>query len=163
MCFTGHRRLTAAEEASVGLRLDHVLAKLYQQGYRFFIAGGALGFDTLAAEAVIRLREYNNDVRLIVAVPCKSQASKWNPEEKARYDAILEQADETILLSRKYYTGCMHVRNRFMVNHASFVVCYLNSFSGGTFSTVTYALKNDKKVLNIAIDSECLGFCDTAS
>lgn len=38
--------------------MEEVIVRLHQKcGVRFFGAGGALGFDTLAAEAVIKLRK----------------------------------------------------------------------------------------------------------
>lgn len=153
-CFTGHRHLSAAEVTFLPDRLDAALNELYWQGIRTFICGGALGFDTLAAEAVLRLRTLQSDVRLCIAIPCSSQSDPWSEEQQAIYDAILRQADESVTLSPVYFNGCMQVRNRYMVNRSSCVVAYLKYLRGGTLSTVTYAVKQDVRVINLAMQKE---------
>ena len=57
VCFTGHRELPADDLPEISKHLEDTLATLIEQGYRYFGAGGALGFDTLAAQVVLRLRE----------------------------------------------------------------------------------------------------------
>ena len=43
------------------------------QGIRAYEAGGALGFDALAAQTVIRLRESCPGMKLILVLPCLTQ------------------------------------------------------------------------------------------
>ena len=60
-CFTGHRDMPAGEAEQVRRWLKAVVLNLYQShGVRYFGAGGALGFDTLAAETVLELRAASN-------------------------------------------------------------------------------------------------------
>ena len=54
-CFTGHRELPTDDLPEISKHLEDTLATLIEQGYRYFGAGGALGFDTLAAQAVFSL------------------------------------------------------------------------------------------------------------
>ncbi|MEE1491995.1 MAG: SLOG family protein, partial [Massilioclostridium sp.] len=56
-CFTGHRDLPPQKLPYIQKRLEQELLQLIHQGVRYFGAGGALGFDTLAALTVLRLRE----------------------------------------------------------------------------------------------------------
>ena len=49
VCFTGHREFPREYIAPLTERLDSILERLYAAGYRTFVAGGAEGFDTLAA------------------------------------------------------------------------------------------------------------------
>ena len=158
VCFTGHRHLSTAECAMLTPRLQSLLCALYKRGYRRFLCGGALGFDTLAAECVIRLQAQHEDVCLVMALPCSTQAQRWRPEDVRRYERILYAADETHVLAPNYYNGCMMVRNRFMVDRASFCVCYLNQMKGGTMSTVAYALKQHVPVLNAAMEDACAAY-----
>ncbi len=44
-CFTGHRELPTDDLPEISKRLEDTLATLIEQGYRYFGAGGALGFD----------------------------------------------------------------------------------------------------------------------
>ena len=55
-CFTGHRRIPREALPRLERRLSEELEALAARGVVYFGAGGALGFDTLAAEAVIRLQ-----------------------------------------------------------------------------------------------------------
>ncbi|MBE5802977.1 MAG: DUF1273 domain-containing protein [Clostridiales bacterium] len=158
-CFTGHRQLDENELPALVLRLDQVLEKLYQQSYRRFICGGALGFDMLAAERVIALKKQHEDVSLVLAIPYAAQSSAWPIQEGMRYERIFYEADESHVLSRTYYKGCLSVRNRHMVDRSSFVVCYLTQTTGGTASTAAYAFKEGVTLLNLAMPDACEAFC----
>ena len=158
-CFTGHRQLDENELPALVLRLDRVLDKLYRLGYRRFICGGARGFDMIAAESVIAMKKQHGDISLVLAIPYAAQSSAWPPEEGRRYERIFYGADESHVLSRTYYKGCMLVRNRFMVDRASCVICYLTNTKGGTASTVAYASREEKTILNVAMEEACAAFC----
>ena len=160
MCFTGHRELNGCE-AELSPLLDRVLQRLYEQGYRRFWNGAALGFDQLAAEAVLRLRARHSDVQLLMAVPCESQSRRWSQEQCLRYERILAEADECRVLSKHYYNGCMNVRNRFMVDRSSVCVCYLNQPKGGTMSTVAYAVSKQLASVNLADELQYRRFLAT--
>ena len=149
VCFTGHRKLNENENL-IKERLFSVIENLVSEGFTRFIAGGALGFDTLAANAVLKIRETHPHISLAIAIPHRNQAGSWSDEEKDEYKKILEAADEQILLSENYFRGCFHVRNRYMVDNSTVCVAYLLEEKGGTFSTVKYALKKGLKIINLA-------------
>ena len=52
-CFTGHRSLSGAEKLKAAVRLRRVIEEQIKAGIVFYGAGGALGFDTLAAQTVL--------------------------------------------------------------------------------------------------------------
>lgn len=151
VCFSGHRMLKSQLLPALRALLDKTLEELWQQGYRRFICGCALGFDLLAGEAVLRLKEKHAEIKLILAIPCASQTAKWPAQECQRYARLLCQADDAIVLSPQYYTGCMQVRNRYMVNQSSLCVCYLRQLRGGTLFTVNYAMDQGLRVINLAM------------
>lgn len=150
VCFTGHRHITTQDNASLA-HLDPLLQLLYQQGYRDFLCGGALGFDLYAAERVIALREQHPDVRLVFCLPCADQSSRWRAADCKRYEQLLYMSDETRVLAPNYYDGCMQVRNRYMVDRSYICVAYMARLHGGTLSTVRYAISQDVPVVNIAV------------
>ncbi len=158
VCFTGHRHLPKdTQPMQQTLRL--VLEKLYQQGYRDFVTGMALGFDQVAAWQVIQLRREHPDVRLIAAIPCPDQAHPWTSRQVDTYERILYVCDRITVLSDRYYDGCMHARNRFMVDHAGKCIAYMVSPTrSGTWSTIRYAVREQVDVLNIAVESEVDAF-----
>ena len=150
LCFTGHRRLT--DEPSLRAMLTALLEKLYTQGYRTFLSGAALGFDTLAAHAVVALRALHPDARLVLCIPCPDQCSKWTDAQCAAYERLLYLADEIRVLSSHYYDGCMQSRNRYMVDRSQLCVAYMTTVGhSGTVATVRYAVSQDVPVVNIAV------------
>ena len=151
VCFTGHRIMSDAEIIRSRLLLSRSIREYYRLGYRWFICGGALGFDTLAAQELIRAKHEYSDIGLCLAIPCADQASRWKKSDQKTYQYIRDEADEVIVLATHYYTGCMHLRNQFMVQHASVCICWLNRFSGGTGYTVRYALASERKVINLCM------------
>ena len=151
-CFTGHRRLLPEKLPSVSASLACAIAGAYDKGYRRFMCGGALGFDTLAALEVLKFRVSHLDARLVLVLPCEDQASRWPEKDRSVYRSIRDRADETVVLSPVYYHGCMQTRNRYMVDHSSLCICYLYSLRGGTAYTVRYAVFRDIAVLNLAME-----------
>lgn len=143
--------MLAENAQQVALRLDEHLERLYRRGYRRFLCGGALGFDQLAAERVLLLRNRHADAQLILVLPCPQQSRYWADEDKRRFAHIIQSSDETRMLSHIYYDGCMLVRNRHMVDRSSLCLCYLNRPKGGTMSTVAYACQSNVTIVNIAM------------
>ena len=121
-----------------------------EQGYRYFGCGGALGFDTLAAQTVLRLQEIYPEIRLILVLPCRDQTRGWKQADVAEYDRIMKAADKVTYTSEQYYSGCMHKRNRHLVDNSSLCMCYLTEQSGGTAYTVNYARSQGLKIINVA-------------
>lgn len=150
-CFTGHRVIPAKDAASLSDRVYASAQQAYESGYRTFLCGGARGFDTIAAREILRLRTLHPDIRLVIAVPCATQADRWNTADRKAYQEILAAADGTVVLSPDYYDGCMQARNRFMVDRSSLCLCYMTRFEGGTWFTVRYALHEGITLKNLAM------------
>lgn len=158
VCFTGHRTILKDDSDLLPDRLDFLLNALYEHGFRDFISGAARGFDLLAAEAVLRLRTAHPDVHLLMALPCVTQSQQWPDADLQRYEQILYNADAIKVLSEKYYQGCMLARNRYMVDQSAMCICYLTHNRGGTIYTVSYAMKKDCPVINIAMEDAVEAF-----
>ena len=150
--FSGHRIIP--EEAVEPLRrlLREKIASLTAEGVCGFLCGGAMGFDTLAAEMVLEARSRFPEVTLTLALPCPEQADRWPYRAKKHYEAIRDAADEVIYVSERYTRFCMMQRNRYLVDHASMLLCYLTEQSGGTAGTVKYALQKGVRVENLAME-----------
>lgn len=149
-CFTGHRIITGESKISVFNQLCDTVRELHLKGITNFISGGALGFDTLAAFAVIHLKREFPRIKLILALPCRDQDAKWSRDNKATYRKILNVADEVICLNKSYCTGCMHQRNHLMVDLSAVCVAYCKRTSGGTAYTINLAKNEGLRVINLA-------------
>ena len=159
LCFTGHRGIPEDDLPELTGKLDELLEAAFRKGYSRFLCGGALGFDTLAAQRVLVLQSRHPEVRLILALPCAGQADSWTEGEKRTYQRLKYAASEVHMLSDFYYRGCMHVRNRYMVDRSAFCFCYLRELQGGgTLFTVAYALRKGVPVLNLAMEDACRAF-----
>lgn len=150
-CFTGHRIIPQGEYKGVSIRLEGIVRELISQGIIYYGAGGALGFDTLAAKCILKLRKEFPYIRLILVLPCLSQADRWSKTDRRVYDIIKAQADKVVYTSKEYTSECMHIRNRHLVNCSGTCVCYLTQSKGGTFYTVDYAKISGLKIINTAI------------
>ena len=155
-CFTGHRIIPSGLRAGLSARLSRAIGEAYADGYRCFLCGGALGFDTLAALSVLEVREKHPDILLHLALPCGDQTARWSIEDRRIYDEIRNKADKATILSERYYTGCMLDRNRYMVEHSSLCICYWKEARGGTAFTVRYALSRDLEIVNLAMPEEVM-------
>ena len=112
----------------------------------------AVGFDMLAAEAVLELKEQLHDISLSAVVPYRNQSERFAPSARKKYNAILEKADDVTVLSEDYYTRCFHERNDYMVQHSSLLIAYFDGTSkGGTLYTCNKATSKGMPVNNLYI------------
>ena len=148
--FTGHRIIENTAMPTLMVNLRETCEELILQGYDTFISGGARGFDLLSAETILSLKKIHPHIRLVMALPCRNQTQGWGNADKERYDNILALADSLEYVSENYFTGCMQIRNRFMINNSSVCVAYLKNIGSGTYKTVLYAKETEVKVINLA-------------
>jgi len=157
-CFTGHRPqhlpINPANDKEGFSRLlkeleNKILYIHKSLGITDFISGMALGVDTYAAKAVLNLRDSGLNVRLICAIPCRSQDIFWGPKLQQQYKMILRQADRVFCLSDAYTESCMQERNVFMVNNSAIVLAVWDGTNGGTANAVKYAKKSGVPVIRI--------------
>ena len=147
-CFTGHRILPKEEREQIRARLARAIRDLYEEGYRHFVAGGALGFDAVAAETVLAFRRHYPDITLTLMLPCADQDARWTDEERAIYTAQKQAADEVITLADRYFDGCMQKRNQALVDAASACIAYMTRLRSGAGQTVRMAHAAGLRVIN---------------
>ncbi len=148
-CFTGPRDIAPAVREMLFLRLKEQTAALAAEGIRFFGCGGALGFDELAARAVLSLRGALPAIRLILVLPCPDWDRPWPPEDRSRYAGLCRQADKVVAVSPAYRPGCMQQRNRYLVDNSSVCVYTGDALTGGTGYTVAYAQKQGLRLVQV--------------
>lgn len=159
-CFTGYRpskfpfSLKTKNPDYVAFE-NALIEKLFwlinEEDCHTFYTGMAMGFDIIAAEAVALMKKVykNHNIRLVAAVPFLKQSSTFTPDWKERYDNILKVADETIVLSSAYYSGCYQKRNEYMVDNSDYVLTWWDGKPGGTGNTIRYANSLQRAVINL--------------
>ena len=161
-CFTGYRPSKfpfAFGEGEEYIKFENKLMSaifsLPDEKCFTFYTGMAMGFDILAAELVLLLKNRKDcAIELVCVLPFKGQENAWSEEWQERYNKVLESADKVILLSDHYYKGCYFKRNNFMVDNSDIVLTFYDGQTGGTAQTLGYANKKGKKIVNIAEDPE---------
>lgn len=148
-CFTGHRSAAAVTDEVKAQLICEIETLINTKGvYRFF-AGGALGFDTLAAECILALKSKYPFIKLFLALPCKEQHKKWTASEKKKYEDILQNADDVYYVCEEYNENCMLYRNDYMVERSRYCISFLRRSSGGTYYTVSKAKRLGRELIMI--------------
>lgn len=149
VCFTGHRKIDTPHALLLPALLEARIRALVDRGARDFRAGGALGFDMLAALKVLELRE-TLPLRLVLCLPCRDQTRGWDAPSCRAYRYVLDRADEVHYTADRYTQSCMLERDRALVDGSDVCVAYCIQNRGGTFYTCSYALKRDVELINLA-------------
>ena len=161
VAFTGHRpeKLPWGDDENspsallYKFRLRETLEYLIGMGYINFLSGAARGFDTIAAEMVISLREVYPWIKLIMVLPCADQAKHWNEADQARWENIVLNSDHVETLQDTFTRSCMFKRNRYLVDHSSLLLaCFNGDQHSGTAMTVNYAHQKKVKVRRLRLD-----------
>ncbi len=147
--FTGHRMINDSHKNTLPELLDRAVEYAYKEGCRDFLSGGALGFDTLAAKAVIRFRLCHPDARLVLVLPCVNQAERWNARDKSAYEYLLSSADEIEYVSDEYTEYCMRQRNFCLASRADILIAYVGRDRSGSAQTARMAQSMGKAVYNL--------------
>lgn len=151
-CFTGHRKIQESS-AQVACRLTETVREVIGRGYRYFCAGGACGFDALAAETVLQLKVLYPQIHLILVLPFDEQyrhEGSWTRSEIEQYHRSKKFASKVIILSQKYSSGIYYRRNRYLVDHSSICIAYMTRAHSGTGCTIKYAEEKGLEIINIA-------------
>ncbi|MBR6654532.1 MAG: DUF1273 family protein [Oscillospiraceae bacterium] len=151
-CFSGHRDIQPEAREKLELLLDKYIDKMVDCGRRYFLCGGALGFDTMAARAVLRAKMRCGDIKLALAIPYEGMEKHWSERDRQEFESILAQADSVHYIARDYDRDCMLRRDRYMVDHSEVCICYMTRNTGGTAYTVAQALKKGIEVVNLAME-----------
>ena len=149
-CFTGHREIRGSVEA-LEERVYQIVGGLIQEGYCYFGAGGARGFDALAARTVLKVKEQHPQVHLILVLPFYNQYEKekgWTAYEIAEYQELKQKASKVVHLQEQYSSGCYYRRNRHLVDFSSVCIAYQYKETGGTAYTTNYARSQKVKIID---------------
>lgn len=154
LCFTGHRKVEGLYPPhgrwnGILNKMSDIVFQATKVGYTEFISGGAVGFDQVAAKAVIVVKAFGTPITLTMALPFKGFDAKWPQASREELALLMAGADSTIYVSEPGYAAWkLMKRNEYMVNNANSVMAlYLDNTSGGTLNCMNYAMKNSRPIL----------------
>ncbi len=165
-CFTGYRpekfpfKLESSDPkySEFENALFEQVLSLAEENCQSFYCGMAMGFDLIAAETVLAVKNaFPKPLKLICVLPFEGQGIGFPYPWGRRFQNVLQNADSVVVLSKKYSTGCYQKRNIYMVDNSDFVVTWFDGRSGGTQNTLRYARKKGRQIFNIYENPQGLG------
>ena len=149
-CFTGRRNIPLNRVEDIKKQLKSEIYKAIKDGYDCFISGFADGTDMMSAWAVAEIKNENNKIKLIGAIPYRKRMYAADVKKLLSSGLV----DDYVCVSEEYNAGCYHKRNRFMVDRSSRVIAVIEKggeYTGGTGYTINYAVKNERNIKFIYI------------
>ena len=100
------------------------------------------------------MKKLHPNIRLIAVRPCETQANSWHDEQRERHFNTLALCDEVVTIQTHYSRSCMFKRNRYLVDHAEYLLAvYDGGEKGGTAYTFKYAKNQGRRVIVIHPDT----------
>jgi uncharacterized phage-like protein YoqJ len=98
--------------------------------------GMALGWDQAVAEACVKI-----GLPFVACLPCDDQNALWEHHQQKRYQELLQNAVEVIVVSPgPYAVRKMFVRNEYLVDNCNILLALWNGdYRSGTGHCVSYA------------------------
>ena len=142
---TGHRELPSDFNKNV---LYDTLEELIQEGCDHFLCGMAAGFDLLALDCLVSLKQ-KYKFTIEACIPFEGQEKGFSFAEKWKYRTLIDWCDKKTVFFERYQNGCYLVRDRYMVDGADVVLAYCTRDTGGTAYTVRYAKEKNVPVIRL--------------
>ena len=141
-------------------RIRDQLIQLYEQGFRQFWVGGALGVDMWAGEILLRLKEQPeySEIQLKIALPFEGHDTDWEDRSRSRMSFLIRHSAETVIVGNKEAPPAVNYRrrNEYMVDRAGYLLAVYDndrSIRSGTGMTVNYARKKGLPITLIHPDN----------
>ena len=152
VAFFGHRYIDLFSQAESGVE-KYIKDLLINYEYVDFLVGRDGEFDQIVSSTVKRMKRAVRDDNssLIWVLPYPKAEYEKNEDNFYEYYDEIEICEES---SRAHFKSAIQIRNRYMVDRADLVICYIDHENGGAYQTVKYAEKQGKKIIKIANESE---------
>lgn len=152
VCFTGHRNVPENEVEAISALLEAQIYDLYDRGARIFKTGGAVGFDTMAAKAVLSMKDrFGEDgIHLYLCLAAPNQAMRFSKSQKADFDYIFSMSDGVTYASESLTKDSYFARNRALVRGSDVCLAYCKKQYGGSYYTCRQALSSGVELVNLA-------------
>lgn len=156
--FSGHRKIKKSLHDNIKALLKQEIKKKYEQGIKTFITGGAVGFDTIAADIVLELQKSDYpDIELHLYLPCYKYEERLSYNECCALHRIKCLSNHFEIIDKENNNNdSIKMRNYAMVDNACCGIVYNNHFRSGTYQTISYAKRNGKEFINI---SDLIWYC----
>lgn len=145
--FFGHREtdLTSEIEDHLDKLLHDIISK---KEYVEFLIGRNGEFDLIMSSIIKRaINKYScGNTSFILVLPYLNAEYRDNKKSYLDYYDEVEICHESAVA---YYKAAIQIRNKFMVDRSDLVIFYVKHNNGGAYSTMQYAAKQKKQIINI--------------
>ena len=144
--FCGHSNYVGSEEDKV--KILSILEEIAGNTPTELYLGGYGGFDCFARNCGEIYQTTHPSVRLLLITPYITLEHQKN---HLKYDS--ELYDEIIYPPLERYPKRFAIshRNRWMVERADYLICYVTHSFGGAYQTYSYAARKRKPIYNISL------------
>lgn len=148
VCFFGHRNIDGFRRVSelVEQTIDRFL---YENNFVEFLVGRDGDFDQIVSSAIVKAkRDYGTgSFTHTLVLPYMKADYKNNIATFEDYYDEIEICDQS---EKAYPKAAIQIRNRFLVDRSDYCVFYVEHKEGGAWQTMRYALKQEKRIVNLA-------------
>ena len=135
---------------------------------RTFFVGGALGVDMWAGEQLLTLKAQTGyeDIKIIVVIPFIGYDSKWPDRSRHRLKKLIQNANDSIVISHSADVSSYKKRNYYMERYARLAMREFEWYQNladeacampGTFAVFALGLEGERWA---PLVTEYLDFCD---
>lgn len=142
-CFFGHRDIFYDLQDELKQAIDYAVEKF---GITTFYVGGRGQFDKQAEKAVRIAKKKYPQIKLVLVLPYFSNDLNKN---KSTYENIYDSIYIPQELIGQHFKGAIVKRNRIMVTESELVICHIYKEYGGAYSSVKFAQKQGKNIIEI--------------
>ena len=145
--FFGHRELS--DYSAIEEKLKPILKELIcKKEYVEFLVGMDGEFDQLVSSAVREAAEKHGcgNTSLVLVLPYERAEYRDNIDNFLLYYDEVEICQES---ANAHFKAAIGIRNRMMVDRADLVICAVERESGGAYTAMKYAEKQDKRIINL--------------
>ena len=142
----GHR--TISEVIPIERKINEIVHQLINdKTYVDFLVGRDGDFDVIASSVIHRVKKqsFSANSSLVWIMPYETEEWRNNTDYYENYYDEIELCHES---ASSHFKGAIQKRNRYMVDRADLIVCFVKN-KGGAYKTMQYALKKGKKVINL--------------
>lgn len=143
--FFGHRDFYSHMSCESALK-ELISDLINKNEYTEFLVGRNGEFDRFVSSLIkLSADKYGccNHAHVLV-LPYETAEYRLNCEEFKHY------YDEIEIFEASHYKTAITERNRYMIDRADLVVCYVNKVGGGAYKALCYARKRNKQIINLA-------------
>lgn len=130
-------------------RLTRVIKELYDSGYSTFISDLNEGFEMMAAESVVKLKNEYPDIKLIAVIQYPGYENQFSSPDKYRYKRIIEDADKSIIISKVKTKDTQQQSSKFILSNSSLIMCYSNGKPYRSEEIYNEALQTHMPIINL--------------